>query len=204
MNPKKLMVHCALLNFQYMDLEAGQLEGYEAMVNLYRRIAGQSLVCAQAMYQQRDCPPHDPAVDAFWWANVSWALNIGKGVGVDETEWYNVFVSPHVGFASYLKPIAWDLRMFADMDDIIRNDICWAKLVIKLTARWGLLHHLKDVRSLWQTWKLIRNLNRRHSKEWEAYLSSDIFFLRFLFAPFEFSTATRKELNSWLAKAEGK
>lgn len=201
----ELMVHCAQVNLQYMDLEAGQLQGYEAMVGLYRRIADQSFVCAQSMYEHRSCPRHSPAVDAFWWANVSWALTIGKGIGADKGEWYEVFVSPHIAFASYLKPVSWDLRILANPvaaeDIIIFNDILWAKLVIKLTARWGMLQHLRDIRALLQTRKLLKKLSRRHSREWNAYLDSDIIFLRRLFEPFAFTTETRHIINSWLYKA---
>ncbi len=225
-NAKKLMLHCTRVNYQYMDLRAGQLKGYESMVNLYRRIAGQSLVCAQAMYEHKDCPAHDPATSAFWWANVSWALAIGKGIGVDEEEWYEVFVAPHISFALYLRPVAGDLRKLSNPalslrphyehipdpfasdvvaeDMILLNDIYWVELVIKLTARWGLLHHLKDIRALFQARRLIGQLRRRHSLVWKAYLESDILFLECLFEPCDFTPGTRNKIKLWLGVAKEK
>ncbi len=224
MNAKRLMVHCAFVNYQYMDGKAGQLRGYESLVRLYRSIAGESLVCAQAMYEHKECPCHDPATSAFWWANVSWALAIGRGIGVDEEEWYEEFVAPHISFAVYLRPVAGGLRelsipslslrphyehipeVFAfDVtaeDLIILNDVYWINLVINLTTRWGLLYHLKDIRAFFQSRKLMKQLRRRHSLAWEAYLESDIHFLNLLFEPCNFTPETRSIINKWLEEAK--
>lgn len=221
-NPKKLMVHCALVNYQYMDLPVGQLHQFQAVIDIYRRIAGESLVCAQAMYEHKECPPHEPATSAFWWANVSWLMTIGKGIRVNQEEWYEKAIAPHISFSLYLRPDG-DLRNLGNPvplmrgpdydfisdpfavsaeEFIILGDILYAKLIIKLTARWGLWHHLKDIRALFQSWKLIKGLKRRHSPVWEAYLESDIIWMRRFFEPFEFSPQTREKVDEWLKEGE--
>lgn len=205
-NIKKLMVHCARVNYGYMDLPAGNLRGYKSMVGLYRRIAEQSLICAQAMYEHKECPAHDPATSAFWWAIVPWAFAIGKDIGVDEDEWYEKFVAPHISFALYLRSTTvldrWEPPMisFSPGESIIAHDIRWTKLVIKLTCKWGLWYHRKDIRAYFQTRRLMRELNRI-STAWEAYLESDIRFLIRLFGPFDFSPDTDAKIKKWLREA---
>jgi len=202
---RRLMVHCTRVNAGYMRLPGG-LEGYEAMVSLYQRIAAQSEACAQAWLEERTCPPHEPATSAMWWAVVSWALSFCKDLDVDNQEWQEVFVSPHLGFASYLRSAApspsWELgARRSPVEAILLHDVRWIKLVIKLTTRWGLWRHLKDWRALWQARRLIQALRDITSEEARIYLKSDLRFFKDLFEPFPWAEETRKHLNAWLTLA---
>lgn len=204
-SPRKLMYNCAIVNYFYMDYSAaGRLPEFNTMASLYRRIASESLVCAQSLYEQKSCPAHEPATDAFWWAVVSWAINIGDEWELDRFEWHEKFVSPHIMFAQYLRPSS-PRRMKKSgakwaSDIIILNDIIWTKLVIRLTAEWGLFQHFKDVRALFQARRLMKEL-RLQGKVRHAYLESDIWFLRQLFAPFEFGDKMESRINIWLSEA---
>ena len=148
MKHKEIILNCTRVNHQYMRLPAGKVAGLETMTELYRRIASQSLDCAQAWVQDSPCPDHEPATDAFWWGVVAWADAFGLSMGVDQTEWGRLFMYPHREFANYLRPSIPPPPLEEVTDSpanvILTLDATWTELVIKLTAEWGFLHHLKD------------------------------------------------------------
>lgn len=202
----EVMLHCTYVNAWY-NLPAG----FDAVAGLYRRLAWQSQRCARAWAAPGlPCPPHEPATSAFWWGVVAWADAFGRRLGLDEAEWYSKFVAPHRDFAWYLRPYQRgvhpprDLLKSLNPDGpwLLELDARWTALVIKLTARWGVLHHLKDLRALWQALRLMRELRRTDSPVARAYLKSDIQFFRELFKPFDFSDETRGKIDHFLARAE--
>jgi hypothetical protein len=71
-------------------------------------------------------------------------------------------------------------------------------LVIRLTARWGLRRHLKDLPALWQSLSLVRRLKRWPDPMAVAYLESDLMFLRQLFDHFPFSPRLRSALDQFI------
>ncbi len=209
---KELILHCTQVNSGYMSLPAGQVRGYEAVTRLYQRIAAQSLACAQAWLEDKPCPPHEPATSAFWWANVAWAIAFGQALGMELLEWYYFdFVRPHYDFAYYLRPYKGPLALPPALGEevqparviILWLDARWMALVIGLTARWGLIHHLKDFRVFWQSLRLMKVLKspKKHPVS-QAYLVSDIAFLRDLFKPFPFELSTRQRIEQLLIRAD--
>ncbi len=73
---------------------------------------------------------------------------------------------------------------------------------MRLTARWGLPHHLKDLPSLWHSLNLVRRLKRWPDPMAVAYLESDLMFLRQLFDYFPFSPRLRATLDQFIDAAE--
>lgn len=205
MNPKETMLHCTRVNCDYMRLPAGEA-GLVNMAELYQRIAAQSLQCAQAWQKESPCPDHEPAVDAFWWAVVAWSDAFGLSIGVDQLEWGKVFVSPHVDFANYLRPNSLPEPIpetsGTPAEIIIGLDTLWMEKVIRLTGKWGLLHHLKDKGAMTEAQRLGEELRNTESPTYKAYLESDLAFFRILFKPLPFSESTRKYIDEWLDKAE--
>lgn len=206
MKHKEIMLNCTRVNHDYMKLPAGKVSGLENMTDLYKRIAQQSLQCAQAWVQESPCPPHEPAVDAFWWAVVAWADAFGLSIGVHPLEWGKVFIAPHHEFADYLRP-GRPPEPLSPVDGtpaetILELDAQWTELVIKLTTRWGLLHHLKDKDAMIEAQSLQGELQNPDSPTYKAFLESDLKFFRHLFKPFPFSEQTRKHINAWLKRAE--
>ncbi len=230
MNERELILNCAQVNADYMRLPAGQLKGYEKLVKFYQWTADQSLLCAGAWRRDKLCPAHEPAVTAFWAAIIPWAQALGSNMGVDWGEWGNVFIKPHSQFVRYLgaknyleRPIpVWQTppTVVSPAAQILYHDVMWTRLVIKLTARWGLLYHLKDIPVLIQARKLMGELVRPFGKQeietgglWRrpppplptelqhAYLMSDIEFFYKLFEPVAFSPGTRSKIEGFLRTA---
>jgi len=189
-----------------MRLPAGKVVSLEAMTALYKRIASQSHDCAQAWVQDSPCPDHEPGADAFWWAVVAWADAFGLSMGVDMAEWSRLFVYPHDQFANYLRPgnLPPPLEEVdgSPADVIITLDVAWTELVLKLTARWGFLHHFKDRAAVLEAQRLLAVLRTPGSPAYKAFLESDLTFFRHLFKPFPFSEQTREHINAWLKRAE--
>ena len=213
MDIKEIILNCAKVNHKYMRLPAGKVVGLEAMTDLYKRIAIQSLQCAEEWYNDRPCPDHEPAVDAFWWGIVAWSDAFGLSMGVDMAEWSLNFVFPHEQFANYLRPgmpppplepILCPLHSAngSPADVILTLDAKWTELVIRLTAQWGLLHHLKDQGAMWEAQRLEGELQNPASPSYKAFLESDLVFFRNLFKHFPFSEHTQKYIASWLKRAE--
>lgn len=206
MNHREIMLNCTRVNHQYMRLPAGKVTGLEAMTELYKRIASQSLTCAQAWVQDSLCPDHEPAIDAFWWGVVAWADAFGLSMGVDQVEWGRVFIYPHHQFANYLRPGRPPEPLpeveGSPADIILELDAQWTALVIKLTAQWGFFHHLKDSGAMLEAQRLQGELRNPGSPAYEAFLESDLTFFRHLFKHLPFSERTRKYINAWLKRAE--
>lgn len=206
MNNKEIMLKCTRVNHDYMRLPAGKVTGLQAMAALYKRIAQQSLTCAQAWVQDNPCPDHEPATDGFWWAVVAWADAFGLSMGVDQVEWGKVFICPHDNFANYLRPggLPEPLPMVngSPANIIMELDAKWMELVIKLTGKWGLIHHLKDRGALIEAQCLKDDLHNPQSPAYKAYLESDLAFFRALFKPFPFKKKTQRYINDWLRRAE--
>ncbi len=205
MNNREIIVKCMEVNHRYMRLP-GKVAGLEAMIDLYRRIASQSLDCAQAWRQDSPCPDHEPATSAFWWGVVAWSDAFGLSMGVDLAEWSRLFVYPHEQFANYLRP-GTPPSPLEEVDGspanvILTLDATWTELVIKLTAQWGLLHHLKDSAAMLEAQKLQGELRTPGSPAYKAFLESDLNFFRHLFKNFPFSEQTRKYIAAWLKRAE--
>jgi len=205
MNHKEIMLNCTQVNHKYMRLPAGKVAGLEAMTKLYKRIASQSLACAQAWVDNLPCPDHEPAVDGFWGAIVAWSDAFGLSMGVNQIEWGRVFVYPHYEFANYLRPgnLPEPLPKVdgSPANIILTLDALWTELVIKLTAKYGLLHHLKDRAAMLEAQRLEGELRTPGSPAYKAFLESDLTFFRHLFKPFPFSGKTREYINAWLKKA---
>jgi len=206
MKYKEIILNCTRVNHQYMRLPAGKVAGLEAMTELYKRIASQSLTCAQAWVQDSPCPDHEPAVDAFNWGIVAWSDAFGLSMGVDQVEWGRVFIAPHHEFADYLRPGRPPEPLptvdGAPANIILTLDALWTELVIKLTARWGLLHHLKDKDAMIEAQSLQGKLRNPGSPAYKAFLESDLVFFHHLFKHFPFSEQTKKHINAWLKRAE--
>ena len=206
MNHKEIILNCTRVNHQYMRLPVGKVAGLETMTALYRRIASQSLDCAQAWVQDSPCPDHEPAVDAFWWGVVAWSDAFGCSMGVDMAEWSRLFVDPHCQFANYLRP-GNPPPPLEEVNDspanvILTLDARWIELVIKLTAQWGTFHHLKDKGAMLEAQGLKDELLTPGSPAYKAFLESDLNFFRHLFQNFPFSEQTRKYIAAWLKRAE--
>lgn len=219
---REIILKCTEVNRDYMRLPAGMVNGYQAMVNLYQRIANQSVECAQAWVEDGRgdllgkeliaCPPHEPAVSAFWWAVVSWTEAFGQSIGVDVEEWNAVFVAPHDQFASYLMPSG---RLFlsnrsevlpvvggSPAQIVMELDSRWTDLVVQLTTRFGLAAHIKDRKAMVEARHLQRDLRKEGSPIYKAYLRSDLAFFNQLFKNFPFSEKTVQVLGDWLLKLE--
>lgn len=206
MKHKEIILNCTRVNHQYMRLPAGKVAGLEAMADLYKRIASQSLDCAKAWVQDSPCPDHEPAVDAFWWAIVAWADAFGLSMGVDQTEWGRLFVYPHQEFANYLRP-GNPPPPLEEVDEspanvILTLDATWTELVLKLTAQWGLFHHYKDKDAFLEAQSLEGKLRTPGSPAYKAFLESDLTFFHHLFKAFPFSERTKRHINAWLKRAE--
>lgn len=142
-------------------------------------------------------------------------------------EMERVFFDPHWEFARWLRPKAvkvlsvsrhptshigskvvhWQYTPWPvyrrPAQIILRYDARWTRRVILLTARWGLLHHLKrDAKALWQALFLMRQLRRWPDPVAMAYLESDLVFLRELFSHFDFSPRLKAIIENFLAMAE--
>lgn len=203
---RKLMVRCTEVNRDYMRLPAGALDEYRNIASLYQRLADQSYECAQAWLRDEACPEHEPAVDAFWWAVVSWAEALGTSMGIEPDEWYKVFVRPHRAFADYVlcgpHPEVIEPHAGLPAETILELDVRWMNLVVKLTSKWGMLAHLKDMPALHEAQKLEKVLRAPDGAARAAYLKSDLVFFRELFKPFSFEYKTRQQINDWLAMAD--
>ncbi len=206
MRDREIILKCTEVNRDYMRLPAGMVDGYLDMVNLYQLIANQSYECAQAWVEDKPCPPHEPAVDAFWWAVVSWAEAFGRSIGMDMDEWGPVFVAPHDQFASYLKPRSRSEGLpvvgGSPAHIVMELDARWTDLVIELTTRFGLAAHLKDRRALVGARRLQQELRIAGSPVYNAYLQSDLVFFRQLFQNFTFNEKTVMVLRDWLLRLE--
>ena len=233
MDERQLILYCAQVNHKYMGLPAGQVKGFEKVTALYKRLSLDSLACAQAWFEGNPRPPkHEPAVDAFWWALVPWCQAMGRDIGVDKQEWGRIFSHPHYAFARYLREtspapvwpqtnlIPWrrdpavaftgntliqDGRFSTVAANVILyNDVEWTKMVIRLTTRWGVLQHIKDIGALLQVRRLLKELKPPYMDTGvqRAYLASDIEFFRDLFRPFQFTQRTRDIIEQWLTAAE--
>jgi len=204
MDIKEIMRNCADVN---QRCRLPKVAGLENMTELYKRIASQSLQCATAWHKYHPCPQHEPATDAFWWGVVAWADAFGLSMGVDPEEWGPKFVYPHEQFAQYLRP-GRPPEPLEEVDGspanvILSLDARWTELVIKLTAKWGLVHHLKkDKDAMIEAQNLIRELKNPASRAYKAFLESDLVFFRALFQLFPFSDVTRNYIHNWLARAE--
>lgn len=213
MDIKGIILDCTRVNHKYMRLPAGKVAGLEAMTDLYKRIASQSVKCAEAWYRDGICPDHEPATDAFWWGVVAWSDAFGLSMGVDMAEWSQMFVFPHDQFANYLRPgtppaplepILCPLhsKNGSPADVILTLDAQWTELVIKLTAQWGLFHHLKDHGAMLEAQRLQGELRTPGSPTYKAFLASDLVFFRNLFKNFPFSKETQQYIKDWLKRAE--
>jgi hypothetical protein len=205
-NIRELMHYCCEVNCEYMRLPAGNLANYQTLSALYQRIADQSLLCAGTWLRDHECPDHEPAVDAFWWAVVAWAGAFGTSVGMEPVEWGREFIYPHCMFANYLKPgpPPGEVEPHAGLpaETILELDVRWMKLVMKLTASWGFLHHMKDMQALHEAQHLEKELRAPDGTVRDAYLRSDLKFFQALFLPFPFKSETKQQLRDWLAMAD--
>lgn len=205
-NPRELMLHCTWVNEAYMRLPAGMVNGYSLVADLYKRLATQSRICAEAWVNDQRCPAHEPAVDAFWVAVVPWAVSFGQSLGVPQYEWRNLFVAPHEQFVEYLcegrscdeLPIVSG----TPSEIIMRLDAEWMKMVASLTGRWAFWSYLKDMPALVQAKALDSALQQPGSEAQRAYLTSDLVFFRQLFAPFPFSAKMRADIGVILLAVE--
>ena len=222
---------CAATNAAYMLETPAGTAGYPAVVNLYAKIAAESLVLAAAWDEGGSCPPHDPAVDAFWCGVAHWSATffhdviqwwverrrsstdiepvgaLGKAKASDLLDAREVFYRPHQEFATWLRfaerptyrirPRAID----SPARIILEHDAAWTIGVIKLTARWGLVRHLKDLPALWQSVALVRRLRSFPNDAALTYLHSDLEFLERLFSNFPFSAEARAVLHVFLERA---
>lgn len=204
-NPRDLILHCQMVNVEYTRLPAGKVDGYKNLVNLYKRIAKQGLDCALCWANDAPCPEHEPAVDAFFWAVTAWAEAFGQSIPVDTTEWSKVVVRPHVMFAQYLRPGEYFERLpilgGPAADIIIRLDALWMGQVVKLTGKWGLFQHMKDLPAVNEARRLDAELKKQFSPAYLAYLQSDLEFFEEFFKPFPFTEEVRVKLDSFLASA---
>lgn len=219
---KAIMVACAATNLDHMRTTPAGEASPSTLVKLYQRMAIQGLSCAQAWQEGKPCPPHEPAVDAFWWGVAAWA-----GVFSNDLlqclelkdkrrlhyELQEVFCRPHREFACWLRPLdpreaAGVLHDYNPVTGIsavqlvLAHDIAWTRLVMRLTARWGLLRHVSDLPALWQSLTLVRRLERWPDPLAQAYLESDLLFFRRLFAQFPFSPRLRAALDEFISAAE--
>ena len=205
MNNREIMLKCTQVNCDYMRLPVGMVEGYSKVAALYQRLAEQSRKCAQAWVEDKACPSHEPAVDAFWWGVVAWADAFGLSVGVNPLEWRRKFIAPHHEFADYLRPGKPPEPLSpvesSPVEIIMELDARWTALVIKLTAKWGLMH-LKDRGAMIEAQRLQDDLRNPNRPAYKAYLKSDLAFFRALFQNFPFSKRTREYLDAWLIEAE--
>lgn len=203
---KQLILHACQVNLEYMRLPAGHLKKYLNIANLYDRLAEQSMRCAAAwIANQEECPDHEPAVDAFWWAAVTWADSFGRAVGADRYEWEKIVVTPHVEFANYLKPDGYRCEPNycegTPCNIIMALDVAWMKTVMSLTGQWGWFHHLKDMPALAEAQRLGGELSSDTEAK-RAYLKSDLVFFHQLFTPFPLTGVTRNPLDYFVRKAE--
>ena len=173
-------------------------------------------------------PAHSVAVDAFWWAVSLWAKDFCSDMvtwwdgmseaepGVRQRERKNelirdeltrVFVHPHVDFANWMKMRRgrwvdiWaetTVPILTPGQIILDHDARWTLQVIKLTARWGLHRHLKDLPALWQGLLLIRKLRQHDNAVAGAYLESDLVFLAELFGHFPLGRRTMTMIDVFL------
>lgn len=205
MNNREIMLKCTQVNRDYMRLPAGRVDGLKHLTSLYKRMANQSCDCARAWVEDRACPEHEPAVDAFWWGIVEWAEAFGVSAGVDSDEWGKVFIRPHREFAEYLLPGPHPEPMpmvgGPPADIILRLDALWMERVIQLTTKWGLMAHLKDKGALGEAERLGAELRNPATLTYKAYLESDLNFFRRLFGNFPFSGQTASHLVKWLEEA---
>jgi hypothetical protein len=221
---REVMLKCAKANSQYMRATpAGQ--HFPSLARFYARLADQGVVCARAWREGEPPPPHEPAVDAFWWAVAGWAVVFMTDVagrspevqagavpgGVLHHELQERFTRPHLRFAIWLNPrrlpALYDVprRELAPDQLIIYHDYYWAKQVIRLTASWGLREHLKDLPALFEALALLRRLRAftqgRPEPVARAYLRSDLMFFEELFGHFGFSDRTSAVLDQILSRA---
>ncbi len=81
-------------------------------------------------------------------------------------------------------------------------DAAWMMLVVKLTAQFGLLRHLKDRGAMTQARSRDQELRRPGSPAYKSYLESELAFFRQLFKNFPFSQKTLARLSQWLHDLE--
>lgn len=228
LDPRRIILECARTNQKYMDLRAGRA-GYPKMVGLYRRIAEASVELAMEYSSNARSPsPHEPVVDAFWSAVATWSAHFtmdlldllgsygGTGLQADteaaavRREIGERFIRPHQTFAMWLRPGMIHIRpspvTFTGITPsrlILLHDYHWTLEVIRLTARWGLIHHLKDLPALLEARQLLQGLRRwPPSDAARAYLESDLEFLAELFSHFEFSPEVSGILRGFLGVAK--
>ncbi len=124
-----------------------------------------------------------------------------------------VFVYPHFEFACWLrprpgwwgsgrwkKPVA-TVPILTPGQIILDHDALWTLQVIKLTARWGLHRHLKDVPALWQALLLVRKLRQHDNAVAGAYLESDLAFLAEIFGHFPLGRRAKTMVDVFLQVA---
>lgn len=161
--------------------------------------------------------------DILLWHRRNPSLKFGSVTGVELEqrtalqELQEVFCRPHREFAGRLRPLThselvkwadhWNPRIAEDGwgpgSIILRHDAEWTGRVIYQTARWGLLHHIKDIPALGQSLLLIRRLKRNPFLDpvARAYLESDLVFLKNLFGNFTFTPLTQGILDRFLEEA---
>ena len=183
---------CAQTNWAYMATQpAGQIEEFQRVRRIYDRLATQGYECAQAWLEGRAPPPHEPGVDAFWWAVAAWSnafmhdvlsvspIYLAQGKEVQERISRQVsenFYLPHLEFAKYLRPrpsgvIAYDpmdLRnTYAHGQIILAHDAKWTRLGVRLAVRWHPLYLVKEFRTIREAVRLSGALrNSLPSEKW--------------------------------------
>ncbi|MFQ5874775.1 MAG: hypothetical protein ACE5JL_13410 [Dehalococcoidia bacterium] len=222
MNEREIIRRCTETNLAYMRLPAGQAD-YRELVRVYRRIASQSLECARAWEEERPCPRHEAAVDAFWHGVASWAREFAADVtwwwiiqagtkNAQEVqalvqEFHEVFVLPHIRFAHWLKPARPSLALGdsrlvnAPARIILDRDASWTWSVMWLSVRWGFLDLLRELQAVWQGLALIRKLRAYPNPVALAYLESDLVFFNELFQHFPLQQKPRVALHKFLGAA---
>lgn len=218
MTDREIILECALTNQKYMHLRVGNA-GFPRVVKLYRRLAEASVFLAEEYYLGKPRPsPHEPAVDAFWWAVQGWSSSfmgdiLNRSPAAFTGEMLRQFWRTHYDFADWLRPLGViplypsTPSMQSASGLILGHDDYWTRQVIRLTARWGILRgdlrQLKDGPALIETGLLLRRLTKLPSGDpvAMAYLASDIMFLGDLFGHFNFPPKGKTLLQGFLDQA---
>lgn len=202
---KQLILKSMLVNNDYMRLPVGQLHNYPHIIGLYKRIAQQCVEASLCWANGEACPRHEPAADAFLWAIVAWLDPLAISAGFEIGEWRRVIVQPHWHFAEYMRPglpaEAMPPVIGSPAEIIVSLDVLFLERVVKLTSKWGLPHHIKDLPAVNEAHGLDAELKKPCSPAWLAYLESDLRFFDNFFIPYPLTARMRNDITSFLDTA---